>query len=67
MDIRHPLQRIGHTIVRIIAINVHLAVHILLNKADKLSNKRCVHKTRKRLKLLLTEYNNSVTFQFSLL
>lgn len=61
MDIRHPLRDLD---VQLLNFCDHkgLAVHILLNKADKLS-KGAAAKTMHEVKAALTEYRNSVTFQ----
>lgn len=61
MDIRHPLRESD---VQLLEYCEHrgLAVHILLNKADKLS-RGTVTKTLQEVKAALTGYRNSVTFQ----
>ncbi|MFZ2315870.1 MAG: ribosome biogenesis GTP-binding protein YihA/YsxC [Gammaproteobacteria bacterium] len=61
MDIRHPLRE---TDVQLLEFCDHrgLAVHIVLNKADKIS-KGAASKTLLEVKAALTGYRNSVTFQ----
>lgn len=61
MDVRHPLKE---TDVQLLEYCSHrdLPVHILLNKADKLS-RRAREETLKQVKHALTTYDNSVTFQ----
>jgi GTP-binding protein len=61
MDIRHPLRELD---VQLLEYCDHrnLPVHILLNKADKLS-KGAAKKTLFEVAAALTRYSNSVTFQ----
>lgn len=61
MDIRHPLKELD---LQLLAYCEHsqLPVHILLNKADKLS-KQSVQKTLREVQAILTHYHNSVTLQ----
>ena len=61
MDIRHPMR---DSDVQLLDYCEHhqLAVHVILNKADKLS-KGAAAKTMQEVKAALTEYDNSVTFQ----
>lgn len=61
MDIRHPLR---DTDIQLLEFCDHrgLAVHIVLNKADKIS-KGAAAKTLLEVKAALTDYRNSVTFQ----
>jgi len=61
MDIRHPLQPLDKQLLAFCEI-YDLPVHVLLNKADKLSN-LAISKTVKEVKAALTVYRNSVTFQ----
>jgi GTP-binding protein len=61
MDIRHPFQNLDKQLLDFCASR-DLPVHILLNKADKLSNQAIV-KTVKEVTSALTEYHNSVTLQ----
>lgn len=61
MDIRHPLRDLD---VQLLEYCEHrgLPVHILLNKADKLT-KNQISLTIKSVATALTQYQNSVTFQ----
>ncbi|VVC74797.1 putative GTP-binding protein EngB [Aquicella siphonis] len=61
MDIRHPFKELD---VKLLEYCDHrgLPVHILLNKADKLTNSQ-VAQTLRETKAALTGYRNSVTFQ----
>jgi len=61
MDIRHPFKEMD---VQLLEYCDHrgLRVHLLLNKADKLSKNQVV-KTLQEVKASLTRYRNSVTFQ----
>lgn len=61
MDIRHPLR---DTDIQLLEYCDHrgLAVHIILNKSDKVS-KGVAAKTLLEVKAALTDYRNSVTFQ----
>jgi GTP-binding protein len=61
MDIRHPLRELD---VQLLSYCDHrgLPVHIILNKADKLSKGQAA-KTLLEVKAALTGYRNSVTFQ----
>ena len=61
MDIRHPLKDLDVQLLEYCS-HYDIPVHILLNKADKLS-KGEVAKVLLKVKAALTEYNNSVTFQ----
>jgi len=61
MDIRHPLRDLDVQLLDYCDHN-ELPVHIVLNKADKLS-KNDIAKTILAVKAALTEYGNSVTFQ----
>jgi len=61
MDIRHPFKELDMTLLDYCE-HKHLPVHILLNKADKLS-KGAAAKVLQEIKASLTSYDNSVTFQ----
>jgi GTP-binding protein len=61
MDIRHPMRDLDVQLLEYCE-SMELPVHILLNKADKLS-KNDVAKTVHAVRAALTEYSNSVTFQ----
>jgi GTP-binding protein len=61
MDIRHPLKDLDWALLDF-AEQSDLAVHIILNKADKIS-RGAAAKTLQAVKAALTEYNNPVTFQ----
>jgi|SRR5579885_2419348 GTP-binding protein len=61
MDIRHPLKDLDRQLLDYCE-DRGLPVHILLNKADKLSNND-IGKTLREVKASLTGYHNSVTFQ----
>ncbi|RDI40077.1 ribosome biogenesis GTP-binding protein YihA/YsxC [Aquicella lusitana] len=61
MDIRHPLKELDLQLLEY-CDRYNLPVHILLNKADKLS-KGAVAKTFQSVKAALTRYHNSVTLQ----
>jgi len=61
MDIRHPLRDSDKQLLTYCA-HYDLPVHIVLNKADKLS-KGAVAATLQQVKTALTAYSNSVTFQ----
>jgi GTP-binding protein len=61
MDIRHPLQELDLQMLTYCA-HYDLPVHILLNKADKLS-KNEIAQTLRVVTEALTAYPNSVTFQ----
>lgn len=61
MDIRHPFKDLDLQLLDYCEQR-NLSVHILLNKADKLT-KNQINKVLKEVKATLTEYNNSVTFQ----
>ncbi len=61
MDIRHPLKDLDKQLLDYCE-HRGLAVHILLNKADKLS-KSAAATTLQEVKASLTGYHNSVTFQ----
>lgn len=61
MDIRHPLKDSDITLLEY-CDDRGLPVHILLNKADKLS-KGAAAQTLREVKAALTDYRNSVTFQ----
>ncbi len=61
MDIRHPMRDLD---LQMLAYCEHhdLPVHIVLNKADKLS-RSAVSQTMMTVEAALTEYTNSVTLQ----
>lgn len=61
MDIRHPLKDLDIQLLEY-CDHYEIPVHILLNKADKLSRGE-VAKTMLKVKAALTGYRNSVTFQ----
>lgn len=61
MDIRHPLKPLDLLLLEY-CHQVQLPVHILLNKADKLSQSAAA-KTLKTIASALTDYGNSVTLQ----
>ncbi|TAK75057.1 MAG: YihA family ribosome biogenesis GTP-binding protein, partial [Gammaproteobacteria bacterium] len=61
MDIRHPLKESDLQLLEYCE-HYQLPVHILLNKADKL-NKNALTKVVKEVKLALTRYHNSVSFE----
>lgn len=61
MDIRHPLKE-GDWQLLDYCEHRGLPVHIILNKADKLS-RGAVADTLREVKAALTDYDNSVTFQ----
>lgn len=61
MDIRHPLKPTDLQLLDYCAY-YQLPVHILLNKADKLS-KGAASKTMQAVKSVLTGYHNSVNLQ----
>lgn len=61
MDIRHPLKELDWQLLDYCR-HKHLAVHIILNKADKLS-RGAVARSIQAVQAALTEYHNSVTFQ----
>jgi GTP-binding protein len=61
MDIRHPLRDLDKLLLAYCQ-HRHLPVHILLNKADKLSKNQMI-KVLQQVKAALTIYDNSVTFQ----
>lgn len=61
MDIRHPLKELDIQLLEYCE-HYQLPVHILLNKADKLS-KGAALKTMHQVQSALTGYRNSVTFQ----
>lgn len=61
MDIRHPLKGSDIELLEY-CDDRGLPVHILLNKADKIS-KGAAAKTLHEVKAALTDYRNSVTFQ----
>lgn len=61
MDIRHPLKELDKQLLEF-CDHRQLAVHILLNKVDKLS-KSAVSKTLREVEAALTGYSNSVTLQ----
>ncbi len=60
MDIRHPMRDLDTQLLEYCE-HYQLPVHILLNKADKLT-KGAIAKTLSEVKLALTPYRNSVTF-----
>lgn len=61
MDIRHPLKPLDLTLLEF-CDHYKLPVHILLNKADKLS-KNMIIKTLHKVKAAVAEYDNPVTLQ----
>ncbi|EKD69936.1 MAG: ribosome biogenesis GTP-binding protein YsxC [uncultured bacterium] len=61
MDIRHPLKDLDWQLLEF-GEHYELPIHIVLNKADKLS-KGAVAKTLHEVGTALTEFGNSVTFQ----
>jgi GTP-binding protein len=61
MDIRHPFKTLDNLLLEYCKQR-ELPVHILLNKADKLSNNQ-IAVALHGAKAALTEYHNSVTFQ----
>lgn len=61
MDIRHPLQDLDWEFLNFCQ-HYELPVHILLNKADKLS-KSAMRKQVDEVKSALTAFSNSVTLQ----
>ncbi len=61
MDIRHPLKELDVSMLDYCEYR-QLPVHILLNKADKLSKSEAM-KTFLQVKTALTKYTNSVTLQ----
>jgi GTP-binding protein len=61
MDIRHPMRELDIVLIDY-CIELGLPVHIVLNKADKLSH-NAVAKTLMQVKKALTDYPNFVTFQ----
>lgn len=61
MDIRHPFKDLDVQLLDY-CDERELPVHLLLNKADKLSNNE-ISKTLKQVQSVLTQYHNSVTFQ----
>lgn len=61
MDIRHPFKDLDLQLLEY-CDERNLPVHLLLNKADKLTNNE-IGKTLQYVKQVLTEYHNSVTFQ----
>lgn len=61
MDIRHPLKPLDWQLIEY-CDHRELSVHILLNKADKLS-KNAVTKTLKEVRTVLNTQKNSITIQ----
>ncbi|HEX4044060.1 MAG TPA: ribosome biogenesis GTP-binding protein YihA/YsxC [Gammaproteobacteria bacterium] len=61
MDIRHPLKELDQQLLAYCATR-GLAVHILLNKADKLS-KGAAAKTKQMVTAKLIGYHNPITLQ----
>lgn len=61
MDIRHPCRTLDLQLLEFCQHN-QLAVHILLNKADKLS-KNAATQTLHRVKATLADFHDSVTLQ----
>ncbi|OGT37720.1 MAG: YihA family ribosome biogenesis GTP-binding protein [Gammaproteobacteria bacterium RIFCSPHIGHO2_12_FULL_37_14] len=61
MDIRHPLTPLDQDLLSYCE-QQNLAVHIILNKLDKLS-KTAVSKTLQQVKAALKNYSNSITVQ----
>ncbi|HVY52901.1 MAG TPA: ribosome biogenesis GTP-binding protein YihA/YsxC [Gammaproteobacteria bacterium] len=66
MDIRHPLQATDQDLLDA-SKHFDLPVHVVLNKADKLSNNQ-IHQTENQIKRALESYGEHVSFQtFSVL
>lgn len=61
MDVRHPLKELDIKLLEY-CDDRGLPVHILLNKADKLS-KGAAAKTLQAVKAALSDYRNPITFQ----
>lgn len=61
MDIRHPLKDTDYDILHW-AEEAHIPVHILLNKADKLSRQE-LHKTLKKVQEALAKVGSNITLQ----
>lgn len=61
MDIRHPFKDLDIQMLNY-CTSLNIPVHIVLNKTDKLS-KSMLGNTLHKIKSVLTEYSNSVTFQ----
>lgn len=61
MDIRHPFKDFDHQML-LWTSQCDLPVHILLNKADKLSNDE-VNRTLRRVPHALNNYHNTITYQ----
>jgi len=61
MDIRHPFKELDIKLLEYCEFR-ELPLHIILNKADKLS-KNEIAKIKHMAKATLTKYRNSVTFQ----
>lgn len=61
MDIRHPFKPLDYELLTYCDYR-SLPVHLVLNKADKLSQ-QAVNKTLQETKRVLTAFSNSVTFQ----
>lgn len=61
MDIRHPLKEFDQQMLAWCA-QCDVAVHILLNKSDKLTQS-AASKTLKEVKTRLVDYTNSITVQ----
>lgn len=61
MDIRHPFKELDSQLLKY-CNHRNLPVHLVLNKADKLSNNQ-IAIVQREVKATLTEYHNSVTFQ----
>jgi GTP-binding protein len=61
MDIRHPLKEFDQNTLTW-CNQCHLPVHILLNKADKLTQ-GAIKKTLQEVNTALTHYSNTVTVQ----
>lgn len=61
MDIRHPLKPLDSQLLAYCAA-VNLPVHILLNKADKMSKGASLD-IEKKVKVALTDLHNNVTLQ----
>lgn len=61
MDIRHPLKEFDQNMLDWCA-DCGLTVHILLNKADKLSS-NAIKNTERLVQEAISEYENPVTFQ----
>lgn len=61
MDIRHPLKEFDQNMLRW-CVESHLPVHVLLNKADKLTTNQS-NKTLSQVRKLLGEYATPISIQ----